>query len=170
MPDAIDELIEREGGFNDDPLDHGGPTKYGITQVRLSAWRGHAVSVQDVKDLSPVEARTIYVQEYLKGPGIDKIPSPIIRDYMLDVAVLSGPETAIMLLQHCLVDEHEIGIVIDGVLGPKTLAALWGFDPEKFLIKLVAKRVIALVDLVQHDPPQLKWLEGWVRRTLRWLD
>ena len=34
----IANVIQREGGFVDDPLDHGGATKYGITQRTYDDW------------------------------------------------------------------------------------------------------------------------------------
>ena len=44
----IAELIQREGGYVDDPDDRGGPTKYGITLATLQAWRHTPVSAADV--------------------------------------------------------------------------------------------------------------------------
>jgi lysozyme family protein len=168
--DAIDALIEREQGFVNNPNDRGGPTKYGITQATLAKWRGQAVTVDDVRALEKREARAIYEKRYLTGPHIDRIPHPLLRELVLDIGVLSGPATAIRLLQQCLLDEHGQALTADGVIGPTTLHALWGRDePDIIQIKLVRQRVIQLVNVVQEDPTQLEFLEGWVTRTLDWL-
>lgn len=170
MPDAIDALIEREGGFTNDPADRGGPTKYGITQATLARWRGHPVTVEDVQTLEVSEARAIYEAEYLTGPRIHEIPHPVLRDFVLDIGVMSGPAIAITLLQRCLHDEDGQALIADGVIGLNTLHALWGHDDlDHIITALVRLRVIERVDHVQHDPTQLKWLEGWVTRTLNWL-
>lgn len=167
--DAIDEIIEREGGFSNRPSDRGGPTKYGITLKTLAQWRKHAVTEQDVRDLTVDEARAIYEQEYLKGPHIDQIPDAELAHLVMDIGVMSGPDTAIRLLQRCLVEHAPIAVIVDGILGPQTLAALWAIDPLSIRTQLVVKRVVALVDLVQHDVSQLEYLEGWVRRALKFL-
>lgn len=178
--DAIDRLIEAEGGFSNDPADHGGPTNMGITQATLSAWRGHPVSVQDVRDLQPAEARSIYEKRYLKDPHIDMIPHEQLRELILDIGVLSGPTTGIKLLQLCLHDEHGQALIADGVVGHNTLRALWGLEePEQIVTSVVKERVRRLVDLAQKDletldpvlyaASQLRFLEGWVTRTMEFL-
>jgi lysozyme family protein len=53
-------ILRREGGFVNHPADRGGPTHYGITQATLQAWRGRAVSEEDVRALSVEEAKAIY--------------------------------------------------------------------------------------------------------------
>lgn len=169
MSDAIDALIAREQGFVNDPLDHGGPTKYGITQETLAHWRGHPVTVDDVRSLEKAEARAIYEHRYLTGPHIDRIPHKDLRAFVLDIGVMSGPATAIRLLQQCLHDEHGQALTADGVIGPSTLHALWADDEANTIQKLVRQRCIQLVNLVQETPDQLKFLEGWVTRTLDWL-
>lgn len=169
MGDPIGDLIEREGGYVHHPADHGGPTKFGITMATLTAWRGHVCTEAEVRALTPTEARAIYVSEYLEKPRIDQIPHSTLRDMMLDIAVMSSPGRAIRLLQQCLHDEHGQALIADGVIGTNTLRALWGEEPEVILTKLVRRRVIQLVDLVQHDQSQLEFLEGWVTRTLDWL-
>lgn len=170
MRDSIDELIEREGGFSNDPTDHGGPTKFGITQAQLSQWRGKPTTVADVAALEQSEARAIYVKRFLSDPHIDQIPHIQLRNFVLDIAVMSGPNLAIKLLQQVLHDEHGQTLLADGVIGVNTLHALWGNDdPEKIQLQLVRRRAIWLADLVQHDPSQLKYLEGWIRRTMDWL-
>ena len=114
----IDDLIEREGGYVHDPADRGGPTKHGITQRALRAWRGHAVTADDVRHLTEEEARAIYHRRYVSEPGFTTLPDPL-RAQVVDDGVMSGPRQAVRDLQRA------IGCVqVDGVLGPKTRRAL----------------------------------------------
>src|SRR5262245_28219558 len=63
--DIIDDILRREGGYVNNPADRGGPTNFGITQATLADWRGHAVSADDVKNMSRDEAEKIYEARYV---------------------------------------------------------------------------------------------------------
>ena len=71
-------LIEKwEGGFVNDPQDPGGATNLGITLAVLSQWRGHPVTVQDVRNLDREEARRIFYAKYWKPLRCDDLPLPL---------------------------------------------------------------------------------------------
>ena len=92
----IDTILEREGGYVDNPADRGGPTKYGITLAKPSkAWRRRIVTSEDVAALGKDEARQIYESEYLVKPKISKIHNVVLRVFVLDSAVQHGPNRAI---------------------------------------------------------------------------
>jgi len=42
-------VFAMEGGFSEEPSDHGGATNWGITAATLAHWRGHAVTAADVR-------------------------------------------------------------------------------------------------------------------------
>ena len=119
MTDAIDDIIRVEGGYVNDPVDKGGPTKYGITQKTLSQYLGRQASIDDVKNLTKETAREIYERHYLTGPRINTLPSPI-KEQILDIGVNSGPKTAIKMLQRVLNAAGFGPVTVDGVIGPMT--------------------------------------------------
>lgn len=165
--DVIDEVIQREGGFVDDPDDRGGATKYGITQATLAAWRARAVTAEEVAALTVEEARAIYKARY--APGMARIEHHVdLYRFLFDVSVLSGPTTAIRLLQGRL---NALGarVDVDGVLGPKTALAVEAVAIPALLLMLVVERSIGLVRIVEKDLSQLKFLRGWMARTLSFL-
>jgi len=130
----LDGLLVREGGFINRPDDRGGPTKYGITQRTLSAWRGVAVSVADVQALSRAEAREIYADQYYRKPGFDRVHaiSPRIADELLDTGVNCGPLVAVGFLKRSLnvFNQNEkfyLDVDVRGPIGPETLSALQAF-------------------------------------------
>lgn len=163
--DIIAELINREGGFVNDPADTGGATKYGITIATLSNWRKAPVTVEDVKNLTIEEATSIYNQMYILDHKIDKIPTSMLQSNIIDYGVMSGPKTAVMNVQAIL------GLKTDGVLGPVTLKAILGTDLRRLNNELVKRRVLNYARIVQNQPKKLKFIYGWLKRVLEfWID
>lgn len=158
----LDELIKREGGFSHLPADKGGATKWGITQSTLSRWRGHNVTVEDVRTMPAEEAKDIYRDLYYTKPNIDKLPEPL-NNLIFDFAVNSGPQRAIMALQESL------GITADGILGPVTLAATLAANQHELINKVVKWRIMMFARIVKKDPSQLTFLAGWLDRALSFI-
>jgi len=102
----LDEIIRREGGYVNHPADRGGPTKFGITAQTLGAWRklGRAATAAEVQALTENEARAIYRQQYITGPGLDVITHPGLLHLLVDSGVHSGPKRAVQWLQSALGD------------------------------------------------------------------
>ena len=169
----IMKILEREGGFIDHPADRGGPTKFGITQDTLGLWRGKPVSVQDVAEMQAPEAIAIYLARY-----VDPIKRlefmPEVFALVLDISVMSGPSTAVRLLQTTVNKLKEAAntsnpIAVDGIVGPETVMAVVKLAPSRVVQAMVKNRLIALVRIVQRDSSQLVFLEGWLSRTLTFL-
>lgn len=162
----LDQLINREGGFVDDPNDNGGATKYGITQKTLSLWRAREVTVDDVAMLTKREAREIYYAWYYIKPGIDSLPCAL-QPILFDMSANHGPSRAIKILQDALACHgYPVG-KIDGKLGQKTLACCqqgWLDRGTRLVDSLVNRRVIFYENIVKADDTQRKFLHGWVAR------
>lgn len=154
----IDRIVQREGGFVNNPADKGGATKYGITQGTLAAWRGAPVTVADVERLTVAEASAIYLKRYITDPGLDGIKDPALRELMVDFGVLSGPKRAIMGLQKAL------GVTADGDFGPASRAALAAHtNPEALYYKVKCERLEQFVRILA-DPSQAIFATGWANR------
>ena len=159
----LDDVIRREGGYVHDPVDRGGPTKYGITQRTLRAWRGQSVTADDVRRLTTDEARTIYRRRYVDAPGFTTLPDPL-RAQVIDNAVTSGPRQAVRDLQRAIGS-----VAVDGVLGPKTRAALRRRGVAVVHARLIQVRAERIARIVQRRPDQARFLVGWLRRVLAFL-
>lgn len=173
----IDDLIEREGGFVNLAADRGGPTNMGITQATLDAWnRAHPERHKftpdeipedwkwgpngfplHVRDLSQYDAERIYRQTYYLDPKIDHLPEPW-QPLVFDWAVHSGPATAIKGLQKLL-----RVIAIDGIIGPKTIAAARDVLNSPLVDYLRYRREFCEA-LCARDPSQEVFLRGWLNR------
>ena len=161
----IDDILQREGGFTDHPSDRGGPTNFGITQRSLEAWRGHSVTVDDVRNMSVDEARKIYRAEYCTRPKIDQLPKSV-QPLMFDMSINHGPATAIKLLQQVL-NETGNTCAVDGGIGDETLAcakAAASALGDALENKLVDRRVAFYQSIVARDASQSVFLRGWLNR------
>lgn len=158
VQEIITQIEQREGGaaVTNDPSDPGGRTQWGISErANPEAWAdGH---------VTETEARAIYERKYVKGPGFDKIHDVGLMAQMVDYGVNSGPMVVIQKVQAIL------GVGVDGILGPATLAAINAANPLELSRKLVAARVRMICRVVQRRPEQLKDLYGLVDRALQFL-
>ena len=120
----LDDIMRREGGYVNHPADRGGPTNFGITAQTLGSWRklGRPATAAEVQALTETEARAIYRQQYITDPGFEVITHPALLHLLVDAGVHSGAKRAAQWLQAAL------GVAADGVIGPKTRAALAATD------------------------------------------
>lgn len=146
---AFDILLKHEGGFSDHPADPGGKTRFGITEAvaREVGYRG------DMRELPLDLAKRIYKGRYWYAVRAEELPEAI-RYAVFDAAVNSGPRQAILWLQRA------VGTKDDGVIGPKTLAAVHAADPERLLRQLLAQRLRFMTGL----PGWPAFGRGWARR------
>ena len=147
--DAIKRVLMHEGGNSDHAADPGGKTMYGITEAvaRRVGYRG------DMREL-PIElAKRIYREDYWEEVRADELP-PEVRYIMFDAAVNSGPRQAVVWLQQAL------GVYVDGVLGPITLARANQVDPEHLRRSCLAQRLRFMTNL--NTWPSFG--RGWARR------
>lgn len=182
----ITEILEREGSkYTNDPADKGGPTKYGITQKTLSDYRGRPVTADEVSRLTEPEARSIYFQLYVRGPGFQKIIDEPLMALAVDCGVNHGQERAIEWLQEL------VGVRADGEFGPVTADAINRHDPTRLYLKLVSRRVRFYGEIVTRDwqrlveqarktaspdddavlsKMQAKYSLGWANRAAEFID
>lgn len=59
------------------------------------------------------------------------------------------------------------GATPDGVLGPRTLAAVNATPAEMFKSRYALAKLARYRDIVTRDRTQLKFLLGWINRLLR---
>ena len=146
---AFDILLRHEGGFSDHPSDPGGKTRFGITEAvaREVGYRG------DMRDLPVGLAKRIYKERYWDAVRADALPEAV-RYAVFDAAVNSGPRQAILWLQRA------VGVKADGIIGPKTLAAVRTADPEQVLRRMLSARLRFMTDL----PTWPSFGRGWARR------
>lgn len=160
----INQIVEREGGYINHPSDRGGATNFGITQSTLSRYRGHKVSIQDVKELTRQEAIEIYRRNYVVAPKFHKIQSSKLLELAVDSGVLHGTQRTTRWLQAI------VGTREDGILGAVTLRAINYADPVPIYKQLLAIRIRFIGRLINRDRRQAAFAEGWAARLAEFVE
>ncbi|MEM6372844.1 MAG: holin-associated N-acetylmuramidase [Pseudomonadota bacterium] len=119
------EIVDREGGYVNDPDDPGGATNFGVTihtmrRLGLDLDRDGDVDALDVRKLTRAQATDIFVTHYFERPRIAELPKPL-HATVFDMYVNAGAN-AVRILQR-LLTEMGHPCVVDGALGPNSLAA-----------------------------------------------
>lgn len=156
--DAINKVLQHEGGFVNNPLDKGGPTNFGVTQATYSAFIGHPATIEEIKSMPIGNAITIYKKNYWDVIQGDKIKQYAIAAAIFDQAINRGHVAAVKQAQRVL------GLTQDGKMGPVTLAAINATPDTSFIPKYIAESITAYKTIVANNPSQAVFLTGWLNR------
>jgi lysozyme family protein len=154
---AFKKTLAFEGGYANDPDDHGGKTMYGITEAvaRANGYKG------TMQSLSLGMAKRIYKVDYWDPNQLDKLPQ-VLAENVFDCGVNCGVWTAAKMLQVV------VGVKADGIIGPITLVAMEDklqAAGERFLVSAYLEvREDRYYDICRTNPSQKKFLKGWINR------
>ena len=150
-----------EGGWSESLYDKGGATMCGITLKTFTEWRTGqglpAPTKQDLHDITDEEWLRIMRIKYWNRLRADQIESQAVANMAVDWCWCSGSPAVRALQRLC-------GTTVDGIVGPKTIAAVNSCDPEQLFRKLKEARKEFLQRIVDNDPVQERHLGGWLRR------
>jgi lysozyme family protein len=140
-------MMEDEGGYvlHEVKGDRGGQTYAGIARKMHPNWEGWQHI--DYQETPPTQL----VRDFYKTNFWDKIKGD---DLTHDVI-------AIKLAQIC------VKTAPDGVIGAKTVSALNQANPELFVAHYALAKIARYRDIVTRDRSQMKFMLGWVNRTLK---
>lgn len=151
--ESLQHVLKHEGGFVNHPNDPGGMTNLGCTKAVWEEWCGHPVTEKVMRSLKAADVAPLYKRKYWDKIQGDELPNGV--DYVVfDCAINSGPGRAMKFLQGC------VGVEVDGVLGPKTLAAVKAFNSKQLIEDYSKRRLSFMMDL----PTWGTFGKGWSRR------
>lgn len=186
---ALEHMLEFEGGYVNDPDDSGGETFRGISRRNWPAWPGWDL-IDRVKASGATTAKLINAR-FAGDAEMERLVADFYRvnfwrpfeklglpdrlaEKMFDTAVNMGVGRAAKLLQTAV---NALGpvvkLVVDGAIGPRTLDALGLIlDTPAGEGRVLAAYAEAQADhyraIVRGKPSQEKYLKGWLRRAA-WL-
>lgn len=125
VEEIASEIVQREGGYVNDPSDPGGATKYGVTihtmrRLGLDLDRDGKITPEDVKLLGRGQAQGIFIEHYFNRPGISHLPEAL-QASVFDMYVNAGAN-AVRILQRML-GKMGYPVTVDGQIGPQTAEA-----------------------------------------------
>jgi len=167
--------LGREGGYVDNPNDPGGATRWGSTETvaRVQGYRGA------MSRLTRKRAAAIAKQAYWDVLLLDDVASlsrPLAEE-MFDTGYNMGPRIPVRFLQRALNllnrSHREVpdypALVVDGLMGPASLAALGSFlgqrgqDGERLLLRaLNAQKAERYLSICEERETSEDFLFGWL--------
>ena len=157
-----------EGGFSDHPNDRGGATNQGITWANFVAYApklGYPPDWQLFMQMPDYIWERIFKTQYWDAVQGDHIQSQAVAGLLVDFAWGSGPGTAVMHLQRVLNQHFGTRLVVDGGMGPLTLAATNRAPARALFQALFQAREQFLHAIIARDPSQAVFRTGWFNRT-----
>lgn len=152
-------ILRWEGGFVNDPDDAGGATNKGVTIATFRHFYGAGATVEQLKRITDEQWFHIFKTGYWDRWRADEINSQSVANIVVDWVWASG-SYGITRVQKIL------GVPADGIVGPKTLAALNSRPAEPLFYQIRAARIAFVENIVRERPSQKKFLRGWTNRIL----
>ena len=154
----IPKVLKWEGGFVNHPSDKGGPTNKGVTLSTFRKYFGKTKTVDDLKNITNEQWQYIFKNGYWDRWKADEIKTQSIAELLVDWVYNSG-------VWGIKYPQQVLGVVPDGVVGPKTLASINNYaNQEELFNRLWNRRKKHYEDIVKKNPSQKVFLRGWLNR------
>lgn len=155
-------ILSWEGGFANVKGDRGGATKYGVT---ISTWKAQGydkdgdgdIDVDDLKLITAADAMRICRLNYWNRWKADEIKDQSVANLLVDFVWASGSH-GIKRPQMVL------GVKADGIVGPKTIAAINNWKGgQRALFDAIKRDRTDFVNSIATGS-QAKFKVGWLNR------
>lgn len=154
---AFDRLIGHEAGYSNDKRDPGnwtgGIVGKGVLKGTKFGIAANTYPNLDIQNLTIDQAKQIYKKDWWDKLGADAL-HPAIVFQLWDFAVNAGKSRAVKELQQV------VGVPDDGIIGPKTIAAIKAMDVNDVLLKFNAERLKFYTSLSTWST----YGKGWTNR------
>lgn len=147
---AIPVVLRHEGGYTSNSSDPGGETNFGISK--------RSYPNVDIKNLTIAAATEIYRRDWWDRYQYGNIAAQLVANKIFDSAVNMGASRAHKFAQSI------VGVVQDGVLGPKSFSEINAYPSLKFITNYQNLQAQFYRDLVTANPARSVFLSGWLAR------
>jgi lysozyme family protein len=153
FPACLEVVLHHEGGWSDHKDDPGGATMKGVTLATFSNFLGRPATKDELRNISDEQINAIYHRNYWGRVAGDRLSSGLDLS-VFDMAVNAGVSRSVRMLQEI------VGSTPDGVLGPRTLAAVAEQDTLSLIRQYAEERRRFYKSLKTFDV----FGRGWLRR------
>lgn len=150
-------LKKWEGGFGDNPADTGGATMCGVTLATFRQFYGQDKTVADLRAMTDVQWRKIMKGGFWDKCWADQIRSQAVAEIIVDWCVNSG----LGMIKRV---QAIVGTTQDGVMGPKTVAAINASRAQLLHFRIKAARASYYESIILGRPSNIVFYDGWMNR------
>lgn len=168
---ALVKTLKYEGVYSDDSNDHGGKTKWGITEIvaRNYGYQGK------MSNLSLGFASEIYRKNYWNKNNLDQIAkyNVDIAIKLFDIGVNMGVGTAGLFLQRSINSLSRNQSLFshlrtDGIIGSQTIniiKKLHTINNKEVILKMINTfQAMKYIEICEGNTTQEKFIRGWFNR------
>ena len=141
-------ILKWEGGFVNDPADLGGATNMGVT---IGTWKSCGYDKDGDGDIDVDDLHLLTREDV-----VNRVLKPHYN-ILVDWVWASGAH-GIKIPQRLL------GVTVDGIVGPKTLAAVNARNPRELFDMIKIARFDFIEDICRSRPANNKFKRGWMNR------
>lgn len=167
--ELVKTILDFEGGYVDHSSDTGGATNFGIS-LRFMKNTGDLelfdldddgeITKNDVKLLTKDISIAAYKKYFWDNYKL-YIYEPKLALLLFDMYVNHNPKSVGRMIQISL-NRCENRVVVDGIVGPKTIAAILKTNSDELIQVLLCEREKFYRKIVQNNTSQEVFLNGWI--------
>lgn len=148
-------VLKWEGGYASN-IDGQICTMKGVTLATFRNCFGKSKTCKDLRNITDAQWDSIFIQKYWNRWSGDAIKSQAIANLLVDWVWASG-------IYGIKYPQRVLGVVDDGIVGPKTIAAINNYPNQKELFQKLWNRRKKHFESIGKGN-NAKFLKGWLNR------
>lgn len=150
-------LSSWEGGFGLNKNDAGGWTNRGVTLDTFRQYINPDATPEDLKRMTEGQWRSIMKGKFWDACNADMIKDQSVAEIFVDWCINSG-------LGMIKKVQGIIGTKTDGIVGPKTLAAINQWNAKRLHFSIKQARLEYFGAITYNRSQNLEFYDGWINR------
>jgi lysozyme family protein len=169
--------MKNEGGYSNNPHDHGGETWRGVARHFWPEWPGWKI-IYDIKSVNPASLNAalaadttledyvlaFYRANFWDTGSLDLINDQAVANQLFDAAVNMGAGTGAKFLQAGVNLLSPGTLAVDGKIGKLSIAAANGLNGEQLYNAICNIRKQRYEHLIAANPSQAVFKDSWFSR------
>lgn len=159
---ALVEVLKKEGGYVNNPLDNGGETYCGISRKYFPRWEGWAVidEFDHFDDRLDSMVDNFYYTYFWEPLGLNDVEDGFVAGLLFDFGINIGKRAVTKKIQRV------VGVEIDGFIGPVTLRAINNADRDTIVYHMLLEVLELYTQIANKNRSQKVFLLGWCNRAI----